>query len=517
MPLLERIASGLRDARGTRRLALAAAAGASGALAFPPFYFFPLLLLGYAVLIHLLDGAAAQARPSRDAALIGWSYGFGFHLIGLHWIGYAFLVDSERHAWLLPFVTVLMPGGLALFFAAAAAVSVRLWRPGAQRIFVFTLAFASAEWLRGHILTGFPWNLPGYGWGGSFAMLQSTALFGIYGLSLLTLLFGASLALFAARPRALWLPLTMTAFFAALFAHGALRLAGAGEDNVAGVQLRLVQPATPQSEKYAPQLVARNWQRLVDLTTMPADEAPTHIIWPEAAPPFPLLREPQALAEIAELTGESRVLLTGAVRIGAEAGAPRYYNSFYLFGARGAPLAAYDKFHLVPFGEYMPFAPVLYALGVREIAAATGFSAGSGPVTLPAPGAPPFTPLICYEIIFPGAVTGFPRPSWLVNITDDSWFGPNAGPMQHLLIARVRAIEEGLPVARAANAGISAIIDPYGRLRGRLDLGVRGVLDGPLPAALAATQAARFGGIIFMSLLVLTAGLAFAPGPARRA
>jgi len=238
---------------------------------------------------------------------------------------------------------------------------------------------------------------------------------------------------------------------------------------------------------------------------------------PELATPFPLLREPQALAEIAELTGESRVLLTGAVRIGAEAGAPRYYNSFYLFGARGAPLAAYDKFHLVPFGEYMPFAPVLYALGVREIAAATGFSAGSGPVTLPAPGAPPFTPLICYEIIFPGAVTGFPRPSWLVNITDDSWFGPNAGPMQHLLIARVRAIEEGLPVARAANAGISAIIDPYGRLRGRLDLGVRGVLDGPLPAALAATQAARFGGIIFMSLLVLTAGLAFAPGPVRRA
>jgi apolipoprotein N-acyltransferase len=224
-----------------------------------------------------------------------------------------------------------------------------------------------------------------------------------------------------------------------------------------------------------------------------------------------LARSDEALAEIARLTGDSRVLLTGEVRIDGAGAQTRYYNSFAMFGPMGKLLATSDKFHLVPFGEYLPFETLLRSVGLREIAANTGFSSGDGPTTFSVPGAPPVTPLICYEVIFPQAVTGKPRPQWLVNMTDDSWFGPNTGPMQHLLIARMRAIEEGLPIARAANSGISAVIDAYGRIRARLDLGLRGILDSDLPVALPATLFARFGNITMLVLFIVCAGAALWP------
>ena len=499
--------------RGWRRLALAAAIGGMSALAFPPFEIFPFLLLGYAALILLFDGTASQPYPLRNAALVGWSYGFGFFLVGLYWIGYAFLVDAKAHAWQLPFAAILMPSGLALFFALGAALCVRFWRPGAARIFLFAGVFGVIEWLRGHVFTGFPWNLPAYGWGAAPGVLQSAALFGAYGLSVLTLLLGASLAALAPRERrrGLWLPSAMVLFFIAVYADGEARLFYATDATVAGVHLRIVQPDTLETEKYVEQFRVRNWQRLIDLSNMPASVAPTHIIWPEAAPPFPLMDVKDALAEIAMLTGDSRVLLTGDVRVDRGNGETRYYNSFDIFGPRGNLLATSDKFHLVPFGEYLPFERTLRSLGFSEIAANTGFSAGDGPHTFPVPRAPSVTPLICYEVIFPQDVTGDPRPGWLVNMTDDSWFGPDAGPMQHLLIARVRAIEEGLPIVRAANSGISAIIDSYGRVRASLDLGQRGVLDGELPVALAATPYSLYGEAISIMLVLMCLSAAFLP------
>jgi apolipoprotein N-acyltransferase len=494
-------------------MALSAALGAGGALAFEPYRLFFFLLLSYAGLVVLLDGAAERPRKLRRAFGIGWSYGFGFFLVGLYWIGYAFLVDADAHAWELPFVAVLLPGGLGLFFGVVACVYAALWRPGIQRIFLFTSVFIVVEWLRGHILTGFPWNLPGYGWGASPAVMQSAAVFGVYGLSLLTLLFGASFAVLSRRdePRTRWLPFVTTLFFVGLWAHGEWRLLTATNATVPGVRLRIVQPDTPQTEKYVQAYLVRNWRRLVDLSASPASVPPTHIIWPEAAPPFVLARSDEALAEIARLTGDSRVLLTGEVRIDGEGPQTRYYNSFAMFGPMGKLLGTSDKFHLVPFGEYLPFETVLRSIGLREIAANTGFSSGDSPRTFSVPGAPPLTPLICYEVIFPQAVTGDPRPLWLVNMTDDSWFGPNTGPMQHLLIARTRAIEEGLPIARAANSGISAVIDGYGRIRARLDLGLRGVVDSDLPVALPPTPFARFGNIIMLLLFLLCAGAALWP------
>ena len=490
-----------------RRLAVAAALGAVGALAFEPFRLFPFLLFAYAALVLLLDGAAAGNRRFRDAALIGWSFGFGFFLVGHYWIGYAFLVDAAAHAWQMPFAMVLLPIGLGLFYAVASALCMFAWRPGAQRVFLLALMFFAAEWLRGHILTGFPWNLPAYGWGASTALLQSAAILGAYGLSLLTLLFGASLALLiTGRARAKFLPAALAVVFLGLWGYGEARLYAASDAVVPGIRLRIVQPSTAQNEKYVPENLVRNWRRLVDLSLTPAARQPTHIIWPEAAPPFVLDRVPQALEEIANLTGDSRALLTGQVRVAEESGQRRFYNSFAIFGSHGKLLGTYDKFHLVPFGEYLPLEGILRSLGFSEIAADTGFSAGPGPKTLSVPGTPPFGPLICYEVIFPNEVTGEPRPAWFVNLTDDSWFGPNTGPMQHLLIARVRAIEEGLPIARAANSGISAVVDAYGRVRARLDLGLRGIIDADLPIALQPTPFSRYGTFILLVLLLVCAG-----------
>jgi len=275
------------------------------------------------------------------------------------------------------------------------------------------------------------------------------------------------------------------------------------------VRLRIVQPDVPQDEKYRRVFVVRNWSRLVALSLKKTDATPNVLVWPEAAPPFLLGREPAALDDIAILTAK-RSLVTGAQRVDfASGGKPRFYNSVYLFGHGGKLIGIYDKFHLVPFGEYVPFADLLVRLGITQLAGTTGFTAGDGPHTYALPDAPPVGPLVCYEILFPGAVVGEARPKWFVNVTDDSWFGPSSGPYQHLLTARVRAIEEGLPVVRAANTGISAVIDPLGRIRASLGLRKMGVVDAALPQALPPTMYSQWGDLAFWLLLalVVVAGL----------
>jgi apolipoprotein N-acyltransferase len=493
------LGDGLRGVTGWRRLLVAFACGALSALAFAPLEFFPALLLAYGALVLLLDGADQGPRPARRAAVIGWAFCFGQFLVGLHWIVYPFMVDPDSHLWQMPFA-LFLPAGLGLFGALAAAVAITFWQDGPARLFVFAACFAAAEWLRGHVLTGFPWNLSAYGWGASPAVLQSASLMGAYGLSFLTILFGASLAEPASRR---WrIAAAMLLLFAGLWGYGAWRLAASPMRDVPGVSLRLVQPNIPQPEKYASHLLLRNWQRLVDLSLRPG--RPTHIIWPEAATGFPVARSAGALDQIALFTARGQTLITGSDRVLRRDGHIVAYNSLYLFGPGGALPLVYDKFHLVPFGEYVPFARFLNRLGISQFTVGEGFSAGDHPHVLAVSGAPPMSPLICYEVIFPHAVTDSagPRPGWLVNITDDAWFGPWAGPNQHLLIARVRAIEEGLPVARAANTGISAIIDGNGRLRTQLALNHLGVVDGPLPAALASTLYTQIGDLAVLLLIV---------------
>lgn len=503
--MLDACGAFVRSLTGWRRFLFAFIAGALSALSFAPFGLWPLLLLGFAALTLLIDGAVTHPRPVRSAAFAGWAFGFGQFLVGLYWVGYAFLVDTADHLWQLPFIALILPGGLALFIMLATAVSGYFWREGWPRIFMLAACYAAAEWIRGNIFTGFPWNLPGYGWDASLAMLQSVSVVGVYGLSFLTILFGASLALLFTSARAKEWPVlaALTLLFAFIWVSGILRLNTAVPD-VAGVHLRLVQPNVPQEDKYLPALRAQHWRELMDLSLAKNGPTPTHIIWPEAAPPFLLAREAQALDDVAILTGTNRVLLTGALRVEVSAGKePVFFNSFYIFAHGGQPIATYDKFHLVPFGEYVP--SFLQALGLSNVVNIPGsFGFGNGPQTFSIPGAPPVGPLICYEILFPGEVTATNRPQWLVNVTDDSWFGPpsSSGPYQHLLIARVRAIEEGLPIARAANTGVSAVIDPMGRIVAELGSGKVGVVDSALPVALPETFFAKSGETLFILMLI---------------
>ncbi len=489
--------------------------GAVSAFGFAPIDAFPLLLLGYAALVLLIDGAAATPHPMRSAAWVGWAFAFGQFAVGWHWIVYAFLVDPGEHAWQIPFI-LLLPAFLALYVGLASAIVVLWWRPGPSRILIFAVAYAIAEWLRGHLLTGFPWNIAAYGWGASLAIMQSAALFGAYGLTFMTVLFGASLAeLFGHRID--WrLPITMTLFFIVMFAGGSIRLSRMPTSNVPDVHLRIVQPNIAQADKYRPELIDRNWNELLALSARPSKQQPTTIIWPEAAPPFVLTRSAEALDEIALLTGRDRTLMTGALRALRTDDRVRYYNSFYVFGHGGQLLEAYDKFHLVPFGEYLPFEDMMKRLGLSKVVGIEGsFSTGDGPHTLNVPGAPKVGPLICYEILFPGEVVGKDRPDWFVNVTDDSWFGPWAGPNQHLLVARMRGIEEGLPVVRAANTGISAVIDPLGRVTAKLGLDRAGILDAALPDKIAPTFYARHGEfcLLFMLLVVLAGAVTLGRRP----
>jgi apolipoprotein N-acyltransferase len=422
----------IRVAGGVSRAAIAFAAGLLSALSFAPLGIVPLYLAAVAVLVILLDASAGTAHPHRSAFWIGWCWGFGQFLLGLYWIGYAFLVEADAHAWQIPFVEVLLPGGLALFIAAATFAASWFWRAGASRIFALAIAYGIAEWLRGHILTGFPWNLPAYGWGASPAVLQTAALIGSYGLSLLTILFGASLAELASPARKAWhLPTAAAALFALLWLGGAMRMWLTHPGDVGGVQLRLVQPDVPQKEKISRLYWQRNWQELIALSHRPAAKTPTIVIWPEAAPPYVFTRVTSALDEIATLTDSSRVLMTGAVRVFRDPANDTLHaaNSFYIFGPGGIVTATYDKAHLVPFGEYLPLSGLLDRLGLSQLVDGPGgFTPGPGPRTFDVPGAPSAGPLICYEIIFPGAVADQRRPGWFVNVTDDSWFGPWAGP-----------------------------------------------------------------------------------------
>ena len=512
---------------GWRRFAVAFAAGALSALAFAPFNLFPILWLTIPVFVWLLDGATAEEgagflKRLVPAAIIGWSFGFGFFLAGLWWIGAAFLVDAEIFGWLMPFAVAGLPAFLALYWAFGAALARLFWSESWSRVLVFAVALSVAEWLRGHLFTGFPWNAFGYALTPVPLMMQSAALVGIWGLTLAAFFIFAAPVLLIAEAghnrRAGRIAFAAAAvLFAAHLGFGAVRLAGGPDATVPNVHLRILQPDIPQGERWGIAEADQTMQRYVDLSGGGKGAAGlkgvTTLIWPESAFPFLLTERPSALAAIANLLPPGVTLVTGAARAERlpQAGRPPIFNSIYVIDDSGEIVGAYDKVHLVPFGEYIPFAWLLRRLGLRQmIHLPGGFTAGTQRRALAVPGAPAAAPLICYEIIFPGAVLPVgPRPGWFINVTDDSWFGDTPGPHQHFLQARVRAVEEGLPLVRAANSGISAIVDAHGRVIASLGLGRIGVVNGTLPAALPPTPYARFGDLIFAALLA-----AFAAGAA---
>lgn len=512
-----------------RRLA-ALAAGAASVLALAPFFAWPVLFLTLPVLVWLIDchrGLPMRSRV-RQTALIGWWFAFGYFAAGLFWIGEAFLVEAEVFAWLLPFAVTAMPAGLALFWSAATAAASLHWPSGPRRVLSLALAVAAAEWARGHVLTGFPWNVLGYALTWPLPLMQSAALIGIYGLTLVTVLAST-------LPLVVWTDSRRDAMAArwrltgaagavlvigAMAIYGWLRLAGHPTRFADAVGLRLVQPSIAQRDKWRAEHQERIFLDHLALTSAGPAGSPsglagiTHVVWPEAAMPFLPLDSPQALAAISQTLGSGPQLITGALR--AEPAAAGYgerrrvFNSIMVFGEGGRLAAIYDKIHLVPFGEYLPLQGLLEGIGLQQLTRLRGgFTSGVFPrPLLTIAGLPPVGGLVCYEAIFPGAVIQGPsRPAALINVTNDGWFGNTTGPRQHLHQARVRAVEEGLPLIRSANNGISAVIDAHGRILDSLPLDVRGVIDSRLPLAVPAPPYARFGDTPFWLLWIAGIGL----------
>jgi apolipoprotein N-acyltransferase len=510
-----RLADRLAGFSGWRRYGLAFVLGAGAAAALPPFDLTPLLAVVFTSLLWLDDGSANPWASFR----LGWVFGFGFFLAGLYWIATALFVDIDRFWWLVPFAAAGLPAGFALYIGlvllATRLVRNYLHLPALARIFAFAIAWSAGEWVRGHAFTGLPWNLLGYAWSGGFPgallVLQSVAWFGIYGLSFVTILAAAlpaalgepSVAPMSAARR--WMPAILAGLLILVPAvAGAIRL-GTMPTLLTGTWLRLVQPSIPQSLKWLPAAAQADFRRLLALSAAPADHPLAAVLWPEAAEPFLLGRDATARQAVATIVPRGGYLITGALRANPPPGPiGEVWNSIEALDDRGAVVAHYDKAHLVPFGEYVPLRSWL---PFKKITAGTiDLSAGPGPQTIALPGMPPFAALICYEAIFPGAIVDrSDRPAWMLNVTNDAWYGRSSGPYQHFAIARTRAVEEGLPLVRVANNGISAVVDAAGRVLARTRLDAVGNLDAVLPGPAAPTPYVRAGDWMLLTLLLLGA------------
>lgn len=486
---MDRLASGVMLLWGVRRAAVAFLAGALAALSLPPVSFFAVLFVSFTVLVWLLDGATGNpdrsfSKGHRGAFLIGWFFGFGYFIAGLWWLGAALLVEAEEFAWALPLAVLGLPAVLALFYGLAATVAKLLWSDGFGRIAALAVGFGLAEWLRGFVATGFPWNAIGYGAMPVPLMMQSVGIVGLYGMSALSVFVFAVPALFATGKG--WKPgvLIATVLAVAHLGYGAWKLQAQPDQNAQTITVRLVQPMVDQTRKMENADREEIFADLLNLSSLPSSEGgkrPDVIIWPETSIPFILTENPDAFARIGEMLQEGQVLLAGAVRA-EERGPgelPRYYNSIYMIDDDGQIVGASDKTHLTPFGEYVPFEDVLRQLGFDNlISLPGGFSAGVGRSLLSLPNGAKFYPLICYEVIFPHEMRdGWSQAGAILNVTNDAWFGDTPGPYQHLQQARIRAVESGLPLVRVANSGISAVIDARGRIVSGLKLDQKGASD----------------------------------------
>ncbi len=518
---------------GWRRLFVSVLAGIVAALAAPPIYLIVALFFSLPVLTWILDGVSAQSSSFWNRApaafMTGWAFGFGYFAPNLYWVSEAFLVDADAFSWMIPFVVVLFPLGLGIFHGLATLFAAVFWTPGVGRVFVLASCFTAMEWVRGHIFTGFPWATSGYSAGAFEGLEQLAAYGGLYSLTFLVVLAGASPAVLAADDDDLGRGMSGRMFgmasilvaTAMVWVVGATRLSNSELAYDAETRVRIIQPNIAQNRKWDPKYRTEIFTSLLELSDMATNpevtgvKDVTHVLWPESAIPFLLEANPQATQKIADLLPPNVTLITGALRRGApgqtvQPNDNRARNSVLVIDHEGRIVASYDKFHLVPFGEYLPLASILEPLGLRQLVTLPGgFVPGSGPRTIALQNAPPVSLLVCYEIIFPRAVINRGhRPGWILNVTNDAWFGDSIGPRQHFAQSRMRAIEEGLPVVRVANTGISAVIGPNGQILKSLGIGRRGVIDSSLPKPIPPTFYATFGDLTVLFAILFGLGLA---------
>jgi len=487
---------------GWQRPCWALTAGVMAAAAMPPVFAVVFLIPGFVIFFKLLEAASS----GRRAFVVGWWFGVGHFAAGLYWVSYAFMVEADVYGALAPVAVVMMAAGMALFtglFAWMAAKSFKYIIASAARVFVFAALWVVVEWIRSWAFTGFPWNLMGTVWSFSDVMMQGASLFSVYGLSLLTV-FMATAPVLIIKPGPVFRDKAVVAFAAlsglALFAFGYVRLPVMQSEFANATRLRLVQPNVAQKLKWKRELRARHVRQLIDLSLSPYQgKAADIVIWPEAAVPYDLANTGGLKQAIGTAAPPGGVVLLGAPKGSPRGQRPfRIWNSLFAVNPDGRVAATYDKAHLVPFGEYLPFRNIIGDRFGKLTAGRTDFTPGPGPKTVKLKNRPAFSPLICYEVIFPDAVVDKTnRPEWLLNLTNDGWFGLSAGPYQHLAAARLRAVEQGLPLIRVANTGVSVATDSYGRITGQIGLGEQGVLDVDLPPKLKTlTLYARFGNVV---------------------
>lgn len=452
--------------------------GGVAAAALPPLHFLPVLLLSIPGFLRLID----QAPNWKRASIIGWCYGFGLGLAGLYWVTEPILTEAQDFWWLIPFAAPLLAAAVA-FYMIIPALAAWLMPAGVGRVLVFAGAWIASNLAQQFLFTGFPWNYWGTDWAipGTLGniFLQPAAFVGVYGLTLLTVLL-ASLPLFGRQGFSL-----LVGALVLWAGYGYARLQ-TPEHNT-GITVGLIQPNFPEPPDYSRPALLATWQRLLNMSRAALANGADTIIWPEGSSPWLLASDPVARAQLAQVTGTTPII-AGSIRMVSPTD---FRNSIIVTNGPQPPAAFYDKWKLVPFGEYMPsWIPIK----IIPSAMGSGFTPGPGPKTISdVPGLPAFAPIICYEAIFSGEIIDRrARPDWIVNVTDDAWFGNSAGPRQDFTNIRLRAVEEGLPVARDANSGISAMIDPFGRVIASLPLGYRGVLVAPLPMPQPATIYSRW-------------------------
>lgn len=487
--------------------------GIIAAGAMPPFHLLFLLPLSFTGLLLILSGA----KNKKQAFLMGWLFGWGYFIAGLYWIGIAFTIDADAHAALIPLPVLGLPAFLGIFIGLVTLLTHQFGGTGLRRVLFFSLTWTSMEVARSYLFTGFPWNLIGYSWLFSPQMSQLISVVGTIGVSFLTMFLCAlPLTIFSrdypAKRKATLVACALSVL-GAQYGYGALRLENSSLALVENARLRIVQPNIRQQDKWKRHLRPLHVKKLVSLSLSPGIEEISHIIWPETAIPYFLTTNQKVADYVRTIIPAKGALIAGAPRRALKQ--RLYWNSLHVMSPDGKFTDIYDKQHLVPYGEYMPLRSILDSLGIINLIPALdkmsdfNRSDDSYDEIVAVPGLPDARGLICYEVAFATEIDSGKPFDWILNLTNDGWFGDTTGPYQHLVTTQARALEQGVPVVRAANTGISALIDPYGQISSRLDLNEAGILDISLPKALPDRPLFSFMeswleiGLVFLNLLML--------------
>lgn len=501
---MQKISEKIKSVDGYKRYLLSFFLGMLVTLALPPVFFIPAAIAGFTGHIWQLESC-----PNRKTSLwLGWWFGWGHFTSGLYWISLALLADAENFAWMIPFAVFGIPAVLAFYTAIISLLTFSVPKRGYQRVILFATFWTIIEVLRGILFTGFPWNLTGYIWTFSDNMLQLASVTGIWGLSFFTVLAFAMPS--CAKKSSLKPTIISFLLLAIIWAGGYYRLQNA-EKGHTNVMVRVVQANISQHQKWDESLRNHILQKYIDMTHSDGFKNISHVVWPESAIPFLISEDSGIIPILKNAIPKNGTLITGSMHadISEYGFVNEMWNSMHIINSDGQIVGIYNKHHLVPFGEYVPFRSIL---PIEKITAGYGdFSRGTGPRTISINNLPDFSPLICYEAIFPeGVADKQNRPELMINVTNDAWYGKSSGPYQHFNMVRVRSVEQGAPLIRSANTGISAIIDAYGRVVKKTHLGKTEIIDEYIPNSIKEdTIYEKHGYYAILLIIVIFSGFTY--------